>query len=135
MSLRRWVSVFALLGVLAQAVAIPRHNAIMLAGALAAADETLVLVSIGTPAESGAICRTDGRWGSNAPSGAPGSPGKSTSCPICLGLASAHAILPSHDLTVQTPFAVSIERVAVRDMRLAQLDLYRPRARGPPVAS
>ena len=134
MSLRLWVSMVALLGVLAHAAAIPRHNAVMLAGAIEAADKQTALASVGeTPAAiSGLLCSA----GSDAGSGnVPGAPGKSSTCPICMGLSPAHAILAVFVPEVAAPLAILIARAPVRDMRIAQLKRYRPPARGPPAAA
>jgi hypothetical protein len=120
----------ALLGVLAHAAAIPRHNAVMLAGAIETGDKLTALVSVGeTPASiSGLIC--------SAGSGkAPGTPGESSKCPICMGLSPAHAILAVCEPVVAAPLAILIARTPVRDMRIAQLKRYRPPARGPPAAA
>jgi len=134
MSLRLWVSMIAVLGVLAHAAAIPRHNAVMLAGAIETADKLTALVSVGeTPASiSGLICSA----GSDAGSGkAPGTPGESSTCPICMGVSPAHAILAVLVPEVAAPLAILIARAPVRDMRIAQLKRYRPPARGPPGAA
>jgi hypothetical protein len=134
MSLRLWVSMIALLGVLAHAAAIPRHNAVMLAGAIEAADRGTALAAVGeTPAAiSGLLCSA----GSDAGSGNdPGAPGKSSLCPICMGVSPAHAILSACESMIVATFAILIARAPVRDMRIVQLKLYRPPARGPPGAA
>jgi hypothetical protein len=133
MSLRRFLAVIALLGVLVHAAAIARHNAIMLAGSLDAAGKSTALAAVGISVNdaAGLICRP-----ADAPedgSGAPGGPGKSSFCPICLGTAPAHAVLASHDIAPAQLSFVPVERVAFRDMRAGQLKLYRPPARGPPL--
>jgi hypothetical protein len=136
MSLRLWVSVLALLGVLAHAAAIPRHNAVMLAGVIETADKQAALAAVGEKpaAMSGLLCSAGGRQ--DAGSGkAPGAPGNSSPCPICMGLSQAHAILSACEPLIAAPFAILIARQPVRDMRIAQLKLYRPPARGPPLAA
>jgi hypothetical protein len=132
MSLRLWLSVFALVGVLAHAAAIPRHNAIMLAGAIEAADRGAALASVGeTPAAvSSLICSA----GSDADSG-PGAPGNSSLCPICMGLSPAHAVLAASAPVIAAPFAILMAHTPVRDMRIVQRKLYRPPPRGPPGAA
>jgi len=133
MSLRLWVSVIALLGVLAHAAAIPRHNAIMLASAIEAADKQAALAAVGEKPDAiaGLMCRADTGAGKDGPS----APGKSGSCPICMGVAPAHAILSACQPVIAAPFAVVMTRVVVRDMRIVQQKLYRPPARGPPDAA
>jgi hypothetical protein len=133
MSLRLWVSVLALLGVLAHAAAIPRHNAIMLGSALEAAAKQTALAAVGEKPQaiSDLMCGADGRAGKDDPS----TPANSNSCPICMGVAPAHAIVSACEPEVSAPFAVVMARVAVRDMRIVQQRLYRPPARGPPSAS
>jgi hypothetical protein len=136
MSLRLWVSVIALLGVLAHAAAIPRHNAIMLAGAIEASDKQAALAAVGEKSTdlTGLMCSASGR--SDAGSGsAPGAPGKTSLCPICMGLSPAHAILSTCEPEIAAPFAILIARAPVRDMRIVQHRLYRPPARGPPLAA
>jgi hypothetical protein len=133
MSLRLWVSVLALLGVLAHAAAIPGHNAIMLASALETADQQAALAAVGEEPQAiaGLMCGADRSAGKDGPP----APAKSGSCPICMGVAPAHAILSACEPEVSAPFAVLTVRVAVRDMRIGQHRLYRPPARGPPTAS
>jgi len=133
MSLRRFLAVIALLGVLMHAVAIPRHNAMMLARALEVAGESAALAAVGISVSdtSGLICRAaegpeDGR-------GAPGSPGDASFCPICLGTAPVHAVLASHDIAPLPLSFAPVEHVAFSDMRAGRLKLYRPPARGPPL--
>jgi hypothetical protein len=135
MSLRRLVSVLAFLALLAQASAIPRHNAVMLAGALALADETAALRALGIslPAERGLICRAQR---ADADTGLPGhrkSKDHSSACPVCLGFASAHGVLPGHGVAVTAPARALIERVALRDEPAANLARYSAYARGPPL--
>jgi hypothetical protein len=133
MSLRLWVSVIALLGVLAHAAAIPRHNAIMLESALEAGDQQAALAAVGEKPQAlaGLMCGAGASAGKDGPS----APAKSESCPICMGVAPAHAILSACQPEVSAPYAILIARARVRDMRVVQHKLYRPPARGPPIAS
>lgn len=134
--LRLWVSVVALLGVLLHAAAIPRHNAVMLAGAIEAADKQAALGAVGEApaAMSGLLCTAGG--GPETGSGkAPGAPGGSNPCPICMGLSQAHAILAACDPAIAAPFAIRIAHLPVRDVGIAQRRLYRPPVRGPPCAA
>ncbi len=131
MSLRRWVSVIALLGVLAHAAAIPRHNAIMLAGAIEVAEKGAALASVGEEPAAIAALICGGGAGSDP---GKGPPGKSSTCPICMGMSPAHAILSVCEPVITAPFAILIARSIVRNARMVQLKLSRPRARGPPIA-
>jgi hypothetical protein len=131
MALRSWVGIFALLGVLAHAAAIPRHNAIMLGAALEAAEQQAALAAVGEASATGLMCRAEKGSGAG---GSPSTPGKSGSCPICMGVSPAYAVLACHDFVVAVSFAVLLERVVFRDMRMVQLKQYRSPARGPPLA-
>jgi hypothetical protein len=129
MSLRRFLAVIALLGVLVHAAAIPRHNAMLLGVTLKQIAETAALAAVGVPAEAsqGVICRA------NSGGTAPGAPSGSSLCPICIGGAPAHALPASPPLIVLALRFEPLEPVAHRDMRRVQLRLYRPPARGPPL--
>ena len=98
MSLRRLLGFVALLGVVVNAVALPRGNPIALAGTLHAAGERAALGAFGVSLPVEAV---------SAPMQAVGR------CP---------------DFAARAVVAVILERVAFRDMRLGQTHYFRQRA-------
>ncbi len=133
-----WVGLFALLGMLAHGAAIPRHNAIMLAAALEAVEKQSALATVGNDrgvAAAGLTCRAAAGPDAGSDTGdGLSTTGKSSACPICMSAAPAYAVLVCNDFVVAVSFAVLLERIVFRDMRMVQLRHARPPERAPAIA-
>ncbi len=119
MSMRRFISLLAALGVLCNAAAIAHHNGLRLA-------TVLQLQSLLDPTS---ICHGSGRG--EAPTQSPAHPQESD-CPICKGLAPVAALIASANVAAQCPPTTAIPyghwTEAVADFGHA----VRPQTRAPP---
>ena len=126
MQLRRWISFVALLGVLLHAGLLVRHNAVMLNAKLLHSEIAATL---------GVICHTDGTTARLPVSQIPDVPAQSEGlgdCPICAGLASVAAIVPSLVADITAPDFSSARVAVVGEAIALRLAAVRPPTRGPP---
>ena len=129
MDFRRWVSWLAVAAILLHAGTVARHNVIRF---LAIPDELALLAGV----ETSVICHVDSEAGDSGT--AQGSPGKnqggtSKPCPICLGMASAHALTANDAPAPRVAQAVSAVRFVPQKPRLAPTGrVSLPSNRGPP---
>jgi hypothetical protein len=129
MRFRRWVNWLAVAAILLHAGTVARHNVIRFEA---------VINELALPAgfDTAFLCRVDSAAGDNG--AAPVLPGKnqggtSKSCPICIGLASVHALTASDTPHLRVPRAVFIARLAPQDVEAAPpARLSLPPTRGPP---
>jgi Protein of unknown function (DUF2946) len=127
---QRWVSWIAVIGMLLHAATVARHNVIMFRHALPVQEAAALSVP------PGVICHDEGQAG--AAGKAQGDPAKSPAggqahCPICLGLASAHAMPASEAPALRVPQAAVMAASVRRDTTPAPAAfLLRPSNRGPP---
>lgn len=136
---RATIAIIILMGLLLQAAAVVRHASMLVSASISAATPSVSRTDAGS-AElaliadlSASICHPDG-MAALSPM-APEGPAKTdmSGCPICNGLASAFALVPSLYFSKQ---AVLSDRpiVFVRfDQRVARHAFLRPQGRGPPV--
>jgi Protein of unknown function (DUF2946) len=127
MHLRRWIGWLAVAAILLHTGTVARHNVVMyqkLSAALAA----------GAAFEAGLICHVESSTDGDEQS-LPGDGGSSPSkpCPVCLGLASAHALPTSDAPALSTP-QIAVHRVSVpREIERAPASRFSlPLTRGPP---
>ena len=129
MDFRRWVSWLAVAAILLHATTVARHNVIRFE---AIPNELALLAGF----ETGVICHADGETGDNGTAQRlPGEDhgGTSKPCPVCLGLASAHALTANDTPVLRVPRAVFIARLAPQDLEaLPPVRLSLPPTRGPP---
>ncbi len=129
MDFRRWVSWLAVAAILLHTATVARHNVIR----FEAIPNELALL---TGFETSVICHVDSEAGDNgAAQGLPGKDqgGTSKPCPVCLGLASVHALTASHSPALRVPQAVFIARLAPQHLQAAPaVRLSLPLTRGPP---
>ena len=100
MSLRRWIGWLAVAAMLLHAGAVSRHNLIMF-------EKVAAQFSANAAFDAGQICHIDADASGNTKS-LPGKDGNGPQkpCPICLGLASAHALQSSEVLLLRVPHSV-----------------------------
>ena len=96
---RRWISWIAIAGMLLHAATIARHNVILFQQSIPAE----LAASFGI--EPGVTCDASGEAPNGGKAGK-GSGGGVTHCPICLGLASAHAMPASEAPVLRIPQTV-----------------------------
>jgi hypothetical protein len=129
MDFRRWVSWLAVAAILLHAGTVARHNVIRFE---AIPNELAQLAGF----DAGVVCHTDSETGDNGTAqGLSGKDPASTSkpCPVCLGLASAHALTASNTPALRVPRAVFIARLAPQEREAAPaVRLSLPPTRGPP---
>ena len=129
MGFRRWVNWLAVAAILLHAGTVARHNLIRFE---AIPNELALLAGFDT----GAICHVDSAPGDNgAAQGLPGNDqgGTPKPCPICLGMATAHALTASDAPILRVPQAVFVVRFAPQAPRLAPTGrISLPSNRGPP---
>ena len=129
MNFRRWVSWLAVAAILLHTATVARHNLIRFE---AIPNELALLAGF----ESGVICHVDSEAGDNgAAQELPGKDhgGTSKPCPVCLGLASVHALTASHAPVLRVPQAVFIARIVPQNHETAPaVRLSLPPTRGPP---
>jgi len=131
MRLRRWVSLIAVAGMLLHAATIARHHVIQFnhvfaaqAASAAEARRTAGICHEESPAQEDG--KAQGQSGKS-----PG--GAAKPCPICLGLASAHAVSASEPPVLRVPQAVISLAFAFHDRQAAPPARLRfPPNRGPP---
>ncbi len=129
MRLRRWVSWVAVAGMLLHAITLARHN-VILHQALPYELETLLAL------EAGVICHVDSEADEDGK--AQKLPGKdqgrvSKPCPVCLGVASAHALPASEAPALRFPQTVVTLAFVSRHPQLLPAAAVRfPSNRGPP---
>ena len=129
MRFRRWVNWLAVAAILLHAGTVARHNIIR----FEAIPNELTL-----PAGFGAatLCHAgSGAIDASAGEGLPGKGQGSTSkpCPICLGMATAHAFTASNTPILRVPQAVFVVRaVAQSDEAAPPVRISLPPTRGPP---
>jgi hypothetical protein len=116
---RRFVSIFAILGVLLHASAIVRHNAFALDAALDSSAKAVAL---------GEIC--SGLADSDHTSS--GKP-KLLRCPICAGLPGSLLVPAAADFHVPSAFAVQRPVFFAANSDLREILLFVPPGRGPPL--
>jgi hypothetical protein len=128
MRLRRWISWIAVAAILLHTAAISRHSLILFQAASA---------EIATAAaDAGFICHTDASasengWAQELPGKNKDSPSKP--CPICLGLASAHALTASEAPVLRVPQAVFQKAAVPQETEHgAAASFLLPLTRGPP---
>lgn len=133
MSLRRWIAVLTLLGVLAHAAALVRHNASVLGMALAQIGGG---VGVEFAKDLAVICSArDAAGAAIAANGSKPVPADKQECPICMGLASVFA-LPAVDLpATQLPQPAFIAEIAGQDQRVTVQRRLRPPGRAPPTVA
>ena len=138
---RRIVSFVALLSVMLHAYALVGHNAMMLRSSTSTQAATAAQSSIFAQIDLlSIICRANGGYdadGSQSVSGSNQKPGQkhnkgSSSCPVCSGIAMAHAVIPPPLVVVHLLRGYSViepsAHVAITHLARAAL----PPARGPP---
>lgn len=130
MRFRRWVSWVAIAGILLHAATIARHNAVMYRA---------IAVEVASPLrgfDPGAICHVDSEADDNGTAqGLPGQDkgGVSKPCPVCLGLASVHALPASEAPSLRVPQTVYIAGFVPQVLELAPAGRHSlPLTRGPP---
>ena len=129
MDFRRWVSWLAVAAILLHAGTVARHNVIRFE---AIPNELALLAGF----DAGVICHTDSETVDNGT--AQGLPGKDQGgtfkpCPVCLGLASVHALTASGTPVLRLPQAVYIARLSPQNHEAAPaVRLSLPPTRGPP---
>jgi hypothetical protein len=129
MDFRRWVSWLAVAAILLHAGTVARHNVIRFE---AIPNELALLAGF----DAGVICHTDSETGDNGTAqGLSGKDPASTSkpCPVCLGLASVHALTASDAPILRLPPAVYIAPLSPQDHEAAPAVRFSlPPTRGPP---
>jgi hypothetical protein len=128
MYFRRWVSWLAVAAILLHTGTVARHNVIRFE---AIPNELAQLAGF----ETGVICHVDSESGDNGAAQGPGHDqgGTSKPCPVCLGLASVHALTATDAPALRVPQAVFIARLAPQDHEAAPpVRLSLPPTRGPP---
>ncbi len=132
MGFRRWVGWLAVAGILLHAATIARHNVVRFHAIPA---ELAALAGF----DQGIICHVDSEAGANgSDQGLPSKDQDRTSkpCPICLGLASAHALTASDAAVLRIPQAFFVAHVAFPKLELLPAARYSlPLTRGPPSAA
>jgi hypothetical protein len=129
MRFRRWVNWLAVAAILLHAGTVARHNVIRFE---AIPNELTFLAGFG----AATLCRasnvaSDASTGEGLPGKGQGSTSKP--CPICLGMATAHALTASDTLILRVPEAVFVVRTVPRNDEAAPpLRLSLPPTRGPP---
>ena len=129
MRFRRWVNWLAVAAILLHAGTVARHNVIRFEA---------IHNELTRPAgfDTAFLCHVDSAAGDNgAAQGLPGNDrgGTSKSCPICLGLASIHALTATDMPELRVPQAVFIARLAPQTHEAAPpARLSLPPTRGPP---
>jgi hypothetical protein len=129
MRIRRWVGWLAVAAIMLHAATIARHNVIRfqaIAAELAAS----------TGFAPAAICYVASEADGSGPAPAvpgDGQDGTSKPCPICLGLASAHALPASEAPAPRVPHTLFVPRFVPQKLELApSVRLFLPPTRGPP---
>ena len=129
MRFRRWVNWLAVAAILLHAGTVARHNVIRFE---AISNELALLAGFDT----GLVCHVDSEAGdTSAGEGLPGKGQGSTSkpCPICLGMATAHALTASDTQILRLPQAVFVVRtVPQNDEAAPPVRLSLPPTRAPP---
>lgn len=129
----RLLSLLALLGVLLHAQALVRH--VLLAAAHSVSVENAALI-----ADLGVICHAPADAEAiDAPSSTPGSPAspkdKVSSCPVCAGLLSLHALQPpTLDISFQQCRSAPVRIASAQNGKVLPRYL-RPPGRGPPTVT
>lgn len=130
MSWRRWIGCLALAGVIVHAVALARHNAFALGKALAELHD--IVGDLGSDLQ--VICSAANAADTPATTtGTPAPRGSNHDCPICAGLASAHALAAVDSAVVRPPRPLLAGAFAEQDQRVSIQKRLRPPSRAPPV--
>ena len=129
MRFRRWVNWLAVAAILLHAGTVARHNVIRFE---AIPNELALLAGF----DAAALCHAgSGASDDSAGEGLPGKGQGSTSkpCPICLGMAAAHALTASDTPILRVPQAVFVAgAVPQNDEAAPPVRLSLPPTRGPP---
>jgi hypothetical protein len=129
MRIRRWVNWLAVAAILLHAGTVARHNVIRFEA---------IPNELAQPAgfDTAFLCHVESAAGDNGASqGLPGKDqgGTSKPCPVCLGLASVHALTTTDAPDLRVPQAVFIARLAPQDLHAAPpVRLSLPPKRAPP---
>jgi hypothetical protein len=127
MRVRRWIGWLAIAAILLHAGTVARHNSIMFQKVSAA-------LATGAAFEAGLICHVESSTDGEEQS-LPGDNGSSPSkpCPVCLGLASAHALLTPDAPAMGVPVFVSHKVAVPAEIEQAVVSRFSlPLTRGPP---
>ncbi len=127
---RRWLGLLAVLGVLLHAGAVVRHNAVVLAAASRATSG--VAADRALAADLRLICGAAAHMAEAMLPGGNGPAGDPEKCPICAGLASAHALAAVEQPTLAVPYGDHAITIATDDQRVSIQRRYRPPSRAPP---
>lgn len=129
MRFRRWVGWLAIAAIMLHTATVARHNVIVFQ---AIPNELAALAGF----EPGAICQVGSEADKNGQAqGLPGNGqgGKSKSCPICLGFASAHALQASEMPCLRIPRAIYLTASVPQEPdRAPPAKGSLPPTRGPP---
>ena len=125
-------------GLLAQAVAIVRHNTVVLTHALGAPAAVAADSLQGLAKDLLASICHPGSDGTNAailPDGGTDRDGSKSSCPICNGLASAYGLAAPGGVVLERRSLASAMEFPAFDERTRTHLFIRPQSRGPPAAA
>ena len=126
MGFRRWIGWLAVAAILLHAATVARHHVVQFRAASAEVASAAF--------ELGLICHVDGDADGNGQS-LPGKDRNSPSkpCPVCLGLASAHALPASDAPALRVPQAVTqMVSAPLQAVRTTASRFLLPLTRGPP---
>ena len=127
---RRWLGLLAVVGVLLHAGAIVRHNAVMLAAASRTTAANTAVASL--DADLRLICSAGAHLAEALLPDGKDPTGNPQTCPICAGLASAHALTAVALPALAIPYGDHAVATASTDERISVQRRLRPPSRAPP---